>query len=52
MECELEGSRPMDRPQRTWREVVQKGCQARKLKREDAVDCIGEEADKGWLMIT
>ena len=24
---------------RTWREVVQKDCQARKLNREDAMDC-------------
>ena len=26
------------RPKRTWREVVQKDCQARKLNREDAMD--------------
>jgi len=32
MECEVEGSRPKGRPRRTWREVVQKDCQARKLK--------------------
>jgi len=25
--------------QRTWREVVQKDCQARKLNREEAIDC-------------
>jgi len=25
--------------QRTWREVVQKDCQARNLNREDAMDC-------------
>jgi len=24
---------------KTWKEAVQKGCQARKLKREGAVDC-------------
>ena len=25
-------------PKRTWREVVQKDCQAHKLNREDAID--------------
>jgi len=38
MECveyEVEGSRP----ERTWREVVQKDTQARKLNGEDAMDC-------------
>jgi len=29
MEYEVEGSRPTGRPKRTWREVVQKDCQAR-----------------------
>jgi len=38
MEYEAEGSRPRDRPKRTWREVVQKDCQARKLNRDDAMD--------------
>jgi len=38
MEYEVEGSRPTGRPKRTWREVVQKDCQARKLNREDAMD--------------
>ena len=38
MEYEVEGSRPRGRPMRTWREVVQKNCQARKLNKEDAVD--------------
>ena len=38
MEYEVEGSRPRGRPKRTWREVVQKDCQARNLNREDAVD--------------
>ena len=38
MEYEAEGSRPRGRPKRTWREVVQKDCQARKLNKEDAVD--------------
>jgi len=38
MEYEVEGSRPRGRPKRTWRDVVQKDCQARNLNREDAVD--------------
>jgi len=38
-ECEEKGFRSTDRPKRTWREVVQKDCQARKLNREDAMDC-------------
>jgi len=38
MQYEVEGSRPRGRPKRTWKEDVQKDCQARKLKREDAID--------------
>jgi len=38
MEYEVEGSRPRGRPKRTWREVVQKDCQARNLNREYAMD--------------
>jgi len=39
MEYEVEGSsRPRGRPKRTGTEVVQKGCQARNLNREDAMD--------------
>jgi len=38
MEYEVEGSRPRGRPKGTWREVVQKDCQARNLNREDAMD--------------
>jgi len=33
MKYEVEGSRPGDRPKRTWKEVVQKDCKARNLKR-------------------
>jgi len=40
MECEVEGARPRGRPKKTWREIVVKDCQARKLNREDAMDCI------------
>jgi len=38
MEYEMEGCRPRGRPKRTWREVVQKDCEASNLNREDAVD--------------
>jgi len=38
MEYEVEGSRPRGRLKRTWKEVVQKACQARKLNKEDAMD--------------
>jgi len=38
MEYEAEGTRPRGRPKRTWREVVEKDCQARKLNKDDAVD--------------
>jgi len=38
MEYEVEGPRPRRRPKRTWREVVEKDCQARKLNKEDAMD--------------
>jgi len=37
IEYEVEGFRPTG-PKRTWREVVQKDRQARKLNREDAMD--------------
>ena len=41
MEYEVEGSRPRGRPgrpERTWKEVVQKDCQTRNLNKEDAMD--------------
>jgi len=38
MEYEVEGRRPRGRPKRTWREVVEKDCQERKLNKEDAID--------------
>jgi len=38
MEYEVEFVRPRGRPKRTWREIVEKDCQACKLNREDAVD--------------
>jgi len=39
MEYEVECSRPRGRrPKRTWKEVVQKDCQALNLNKEDAMD--------------
>jgi len=38
MEYEVEGSRQRGRPKRTWKEVVQKDCQARNFNKEDAMD--------------
>jgi len=38
MQYEVQGSRPRGRLKRTWKEVVQKDCQARNLNREDATD--------------
>jgi len=38
MEYEVKGSRPRGKSKRTWREIVQKICQAHKLNREDAID--------------
>jgi len=35
---EVEGPRPRGRKKRTWAEVVEKGCQARKLNKGDALD--------------
>jgi len=37
MEYEVEGSRPRGRPKRTWKQVVQKDCQACNLNKEDAM---------------
>jgi len=36
-EYEVEGARPRGRPKITWREIVEKDCQAHKLNREDAM---------------
>jgi len=38
MEYEADGPRPTGGPNRTWKEVVEKDCQARKLNKEDAMD--------------
>jgi len=35
---EVKGARARGRPKKTWREIVEKDCQARKLSREDAMD--------------
>jgi len=34
----MEGARPRGKPNKTWRVIVEKDCQARKLNREDAMD--------------
>ena len=36
---EVEDARPTGRSKKTWTQDVQKDCQARKLNREDALDC-------------
>jgi len=38
MEYEVRGASPRGRPKKTWREIVEKDCQAHKLNREDAMD--------------
>ena len=38
VEYEVEGAKPRGEPKKTWREIVEKHCQACKLNREDAVD--------------
>ena len=38
MEYEVEGTRPRGRPNKTWREIVEKDCRARGLNTEDAMD--------------
>jgi len=38
MEYEMEGARPRGRPKKTWTEIVEKGCQACKLNKEDNMD--------------
>ena len=39
MEYEVEGARPRGRPKQTWREIVEKDCQAHKLNIEVVMDC-------------
>jgi len=38
MDYKVEGARPRGRPKKTWREIVEKDCQARKWNRDDAMD--------------
>jgi len=38
IDYEVEGARSGGRPKRTWREVVRKDCQARKLNKVDSMD--------------
>ena len=55
VEYEVEGPRPRGRPKRTWREVVQEDCQARKMNKVDAIDCckwrkmINDVRLSGWV---
>ena len=57
MEHEVEGLRPRGRPKKTCKEVVRQDCQARKLNKEDAMDCckwrkvIKEERWSGWVWV-
>jgi len=39
MEYEVDCARPRGRPKKTWREIVEKDCQADIVNREDAVEC-------------
>jgi len=62
MEYEVEGSRPRGRPKRTWKEVVQKDCQASNLNTEDAMDHgrwkklikigLDDDQDAGWVRVS
>jgi len=38
MEYEVEGAGPRGRLKKTWREIVEKDCQARGLNMKDAID--------------
>jgi len=38
MDYEVEGARQRGRPKKTWREIVEKDCQACKLNKEDTMD--------------
>jgi len=40
MKYEVEGDKTRGRPKKTWREILEKDCQAHKLNKEDAMDCI------------
>jgi len=46
IEYEVEGAILRGKSKRTWRKVVQKDCQARKLDREDAMDCSSRKLTK------
>jgi len=38
MEYEMEDATPRDGPNKTWRKIVEKDCQAHKMNRGDATD--------------
>ena len=55
-EYETEDSIPRGRPRRSWREVVEKDCQACKLNKEDAMNCrrwklIKDVRWSGWMRV-
>jgi len=47
MDYEVEGARPRGRSKKTWREIVEKDCQACGLNRGGMLWIILDEADKG-----
>ena len=47
IQYEVERARPRGRPKKTWRDIVEKDCQVRKLNKEVAMEEKMEEADKG-----
>jgi len=52
MEYELEGARPKGRPEKTWREIVEKDCRACGLKPRMPWIVVDGESRLGWLMTT
>ena len=51
IQYKVEGSKPRDITKRTWREVVQKDCQAHNLNREDAMDRGRWKKLIDWMMV-
>jgi len=51
VQYKVEGSKPRDITKRTWREVVQKDCQAHNLNREDAMDRGRWKKLIDWMMV-
>ena len=51
VQYKVEGSKPRDITKRTWREVVQKDCQAHNLNREDVMDRGRWKKLIDWMMV-